>query len=46
MKLLHPDTADDPHGLAHLQNEAAVAARVTHQHLIPLLSAQFETPPF
>lgn len=46
IKILSPLWQDDPRGLAILAREVQVAGQVTHPHLVPVLAASLEEPPF
>lgn len=45
LKRLQPFWASDSQAVAHLHGEARVASQVNHRNLIPVLSANLESPP-
>lgn len=46
VKLLRPQRQEDPIALACLRREALVGRRVTHPHLVSVLSAHLDVPPY
>jgi len=46
IKLLRPEWQDDRRGLALLARELQVARKVAHPHLVPVLAAELNVPPY
>ncbi len=46
LKVLRPDWQDDSRGLAFLARELQVGRKVSNAHLVPILAAQLESPPY
>ncbi|REK10838.1 MAG: serine/threonine protein kinase [Planctomycetota bacterium] len=46
LKVLRDAWQDDPRGLAMLGREVLVARDVAHPHLVPILAAELEDPPY
>lgn len=46
LKMLREPWQNDPRGLALLAREALVARDVAHPHLVPVLAAELENPPY
>jgi serine/threonine-protein kinase len=44
--MLQPEWQDDKHGLPILAREVFVSRRVASPHLVPILAAELETPPY
>lgn len=46
LKVLRPEWQDDSRGLAILAREAQVGRLVSHSHLVPILAAGLDAPPY
>jgi serine/threonine-protein kinase len=46
LKVLRGGWQDDPRGLVLLAREAVAAREVSHPHLVPVLAAELDTPPY
>ncbi len=46
LKILREVWQGDPRGRLMLQREVQVARRVSHPHVVPILAAELETPPY
>lgn len=46
VKVLRPEWQDDSRGLAFLARELHVARKVNNSHLVPILAAQLDAPPY
>src|SRR5262249_55237332 len=46
LKILHPEWQDDARGLSMLAREVRVARAVSDPHVVPVLAAELEAPPY
>ena len=46
LKVLSPERAHDPHALELLCREARVGRKVSHQHVVPVLTAELHVAPY